>query len=139
MAANRPCLYPGCSGTKAVRGFCEMHAHKRRAEGRWGCGDRTVTQRTAFFDKRWRALRLMHIRRHPLCKQCGQAGSDVDHIVPRQDGGSDKPENLQTLCKSCHSIKTLHERNDRNKQDRLRVNCHNDSVHNLSKCVERKI
>jgi phage terminase large subunit-like protein len=31
----------------------------------------------------------------------------VDHIVERRDGGTDDESNLQTLCSSCHSRKTL--------------------------------
>jgi 5-methylcytosine-specific restriction endonuclease McrA len=28
----------------------------------------------------------------------------VHHIVPRNQGGSNKPENLSTLCSSCHRL-----------------------------------
>jgi 5-methylcytosine-specific restriction endonuclease McrA len=32
--------------------------------------------------------------------------SDVDHIVPREEGGADDLANLQSLCHSHHSAKT---------------------------------
>lgn len=35
--------------------------------------------------------------------------TDVDHIVPREQGGSDQWSNLQALCHSCHSKKTATE------------------------------
>jgi len=47
----------------------------------------------------------------PLCRHCKREGRitaavDVDHIVARRDGGSDDHDNLQSLCKRHHSIKT---------------------------------
>jgi hypothetical protein len=37
-----------------------------------------------------------------LCQECGQLGTDIDHI----DGNSNELENLQLLCKPCHNKKT---------------------------------
>lgn len=64
------------------------------------------------YDRRWRRLRLMYLREHPLCVECLAAGrtvaaTDVDHIVAKRDGGSDDYTNLQALCHSCHSKKTM--------------------------------
>lgn len=45
-------------------------------------------------------------RDHYRCQQCGSLDDlDVHHIKARQDGGSDDPENLTTLCRQCH-VKT---------------------------------
>jgi 5-methylcytosine-specific restriction protein A len=45
------------------------------------------------------------------CQQCGRVvtgrEAHVDHIVPKSAGGSDYMKNLQTLCRSCHSRKTV--------------------------------
>lgn len=54
----------------------------------------------------WRRLRLLILAGEPLCRQCGRAATDVDHIVPRRDGGPDSAGNLQALCHRCHSSKT---------------------------------
>jgi hypothetical protein len=32
--------------------------------------------------------------------------TDVDHIIPKELGGTDAEENLQGLCHECHSFKT---------------------------------
>ncbi|WUR15699.1 HNH endonuclease signature motif containing protein [[Empedobacter] haloabium] len=48
-----------------------------------------------------------------LCRKCGALGSVVDHIVPLWKGGSDEPENKQTLCDPCHQDKTAQEANER--------------------------
>jgi hypothetical protein len=46
------------------------------------------------------------------CRDCGVTSTrvdgipfDVDHIVPKSDGGSHALSNLQTLCRSCHADK----------------------------------
>ncbi len=43
------------------------------------------------------------------CKGCGghftKPNMDVDHIIPRKDGGTDHIENLQCLCSGCNRLK----------------------------------
>lgn len=40
------------------------------------------------------------------CLACGTTRNlTIDHIVPQCKGGSDFPENLQTLCCMCNGIK----------------------------------
>jgi len=56
----------------------------------------------------------MYLAKNPLCAECEKAGrltpaTEVHHIVAIADGGSDRDENLQPLCKSCHSRKTAKE------------------------------
>jgi 5-methylcytosine-specific restriction protein A len=51
-------------------------------------------------------------RDHGLCQRCkrlgkaGVLGDVVDHIVPLHLGGSDKGQNKELLCNSCHDAKT---------------------------------
>lgn len=63
---------------------------------------------------RWRKLSAAYRRQHPLCAECERNGfvtraTEVDHIVPRAQGGKDCTDNLQSLCKSCHAKKTRSE------------------------------
>lgn len=59
---------------------------------------------------RWRLLRKLILNRDPYCKACKRAAStEVDHVVAKRNGGSDSIENLQGLCKPCHSAKTARE------------------------------
>lgn len=67
------------------------------------------------YTKQWYKLRDRFIRDNPLCIECRRAGAikaaeHVDHIIPTQ--GVDDPnhfdeDNLQSLCASCHSRKTV--------------------------------
>lgn len=68
----------------------------------------------------WRRLRLMMLARHPICADPFDVHAqqhevvpavDVDHILPRSQGGRDEESNLQGLCHACHSRKTALENN----------------------------
>ncbi len=106
---NRPpheCNKPGCHRLTTER-FCAEHSRKdrQRVDARRG----TATQRG--YGANWRRLRNWYIKTHPLCATCEAKGrlvaaTDVDHIVPRSKGGEDDEDNLQSLCRHCHSTKT---------------------------------
>ncbi len=51
----------------------------------------------------------MFLRHNPVCLKCERRAEEVDHIIPLARGGTNKWENLQSLCKSCHSKKTIRE------------------------------
>jgi 5-methylcytosine-specific restriction endonuclease McrA len=51
----------------------------------------------------------IYLRDDMLCLACGRRLNDadprdvtLDHIVPKVDGGSNKPENLYMCCRSCN-------------------------------------
>ena len=60
----------------------------------------------------WVKLRRSILERDGhLCRACLSEGrpteaTDVDHIRPKAKGGTDNPDNLQSLCGPCHRIKT---------------------------------
>lgn len=58
------------------------------------------------YGRDWKIIRDEHLRNYPWCVLCGETGTDVDHIRPRKQGGTDDPDNLQTLCHKHHSAKT---------------------------------
>ncbi|MGI9097905.1 MAG: HNH endonuclease [Solirubrobacteraceae bacterium] len=37
------------------------------------------------------------------CRFCGQAATEVDHIVPSVDGGTNHVRGLRSLCHACHA------------------------------------
>lgn len=62
--------------------------------------------------REWRQTRKAQLEREPLCRHCKAKGrvtvaTDVDHIVPLEDGGSRfDPSNVQSLCTEHHKAKT---------------------------------
>lgn len=66
----------------------------------------------------WRAKReRILIRDAFACRSCSRVVSgheaNVDHITPLEEGGADNDANLQTLCRSCHGVKTRGEQRTR--------------------------
>lgn len=60
----------------------------------------------------WTTLRKQILNRdNHTCQHCGDTGTEVDHIVNRANGGTNHPDNLQTLCPPCHQHKTRKETN----------------------------
>jgi 5-methylcytosine-specific restriction protein A len=52
---------------------------------------------------RWQTIRAAILDRDGhRCVLCGAQATQVDHIVPRADGGDESPENLRSLCRRCH-------------------------------------
>lgn len=72
---------------------------------------RRKTRQELGYGKYWQSTRKYILERDAyVCQHCGKPNSNqVDHIIPKAQGGTDAPENLQTLCISCHSKKTAHE------------------------------
>ena len=52
---------------------------------------------------------LLYVTQDGDCAVCGSRLEqfEADHVVPWSLGGSTNTENLQLLCKPCHSAKTL--------------------------------
>lgn len=63
----------------------------------------------------WRRLRDSILQRDKhLCQPCKATGrytlaTQVDHIVPQAEGGTDDRVNLQAICGPCHEAKTKEE------------------------------
>lgn len=109
-----PCGYPGCPELIRDGRFCDRHAKVVRASYDRNRGNSSKRG----YGGHWRIIRAMYLKRHPLCEDIYGvhaaahqviAASEVDHKVPKSQGGSDRDENLQALCKSCHSRKTMSE------------------------------
>jgi 5-methylcytosine-specific restriction protein A len=63
----------------------------------------------------WQRLRLVILERDQhLCQTCMAEGrvtvaTQVDHIKPKFEGGTDDESNLQAICSECHDAKSKRE------------------------------
>ena len=104
FAAQRPCNgSPTCHRPATYRGRCQEHA-RTQEKARYNADTRKWYCTTD-----WAILRQAVLADDPICVMCKIAPStDVDHKVPHRGNYIlfwDR-DNLQGLCKSCHSAKT---------------------------------
>jgi len=106
-AAKRPCAQPGCKEL-VEKGKCPAHKRQEYQQEDRFRGSR----HDRGYDAIWTKLRLTVLERdYYLCQPCARAGvhmpgSEVDHVLPKEDGGTDDEANLQTICRRCHGQKT---------------------------------
>lgn len=120
------CPRKGC--TTRSRGLCADHQkdHRKDSDSRRG------SRHQRGYGTTWDHLSAQWKADHPICgmradkklhldhSACARHGLmnagaidnplHTDHIVRREDGGSDDQSNLQTLCQRCHSTKTATEK-----------------------------
>ena len=104
-----PCKAPDCPGLTHTR-YCQTHVDLEQAEAK-DYRSRRDPKINARYDHAWRKIRNRFIAAHPLCVHCQDHGrvtpaTEVDHIIPLKHGGTHAENNLQALCKPCHSAKT---------------------------------
>ena len=100
---KRPCQFAGCPRLTHGR-YCQDH--QRQVGGAYDQARGSAAKRG--YGRTWRKLRLLVLHRDPICSvdDCDQPSEDVDHIIPRDQGGDDRMSNLQGLCHAHHSAKT---------------------------------
>jgi 5-methylcytosine-specific restriction protein A len=108
-AAKRPCSYPGCPAL-VDSGRCTAHTKQQWRQQDARRGNRI--QRG--YDATWYRLRAMVLAEEPLCQDCTEQGrttpaNEVHHMVTIRQRPDLRLErsNLRSLCKPCHSKRTL--------------------------------
>ena len=110
----KPCAHPGCPNLTHGR-YCEKH--QRQADREYDKYQRGGESYLEYHNGTWAKLRRLQLQRQPLCELCLRErrytkATLVHHILPLKEGGTSAPDNLMSLCGSCHS--RLHaERGDR--------------------------
>lgn len=80
--------------------------------------DRRLSRHERGYGTAWDKLRLTILKRDNYlcqCKYCKAEGRvsvahHVDHVIPKEQGGTDDPSNLQAINKDCHERKTQEEK-----------------------------
>lgn len=109
VSAKKACNYPGCKAIVKDR-YCDNH---KRQHERDRC-ERAGTSSQRGYNYKWRLARKAYLMRNALCVYCLSEGNttaatEVDHIIPHKGDLAlfwDQ-SNWQSLCKSCHSRKTV--------------------------------
>jgi 5-methylcytosine-specific restriction protein A len=114
---KHPCAHVGC-GSLVSRGVSRCPAH---ANDSAPSDIRREKSQALYNTRRWRTIRVNHLRANPLCVSCLREGRTVpgrvaDHVVPHNGDVSlfYDESNLQTLCDfttkyNCHGKKTAKE------------------------------
>jgi 5-methylcytosine-specific restriction enzyme A len=107
LSPARPC--PKCRRNLTRERYCDGC----RRDVRRDVDSRRGSAASRGYGRKWQAYRLRFLAKHPLCIECGKAGSIepatvVDHIIPHK--GDRRlfwdPTNHQPLCKRHHDQKT---------------------------------
>ena len=108
--AKRPCRFKNCPAlTDSPSGYCEQH--EKLISSNYNRFGRTADAKKRY-GYQWRKIRAAFLSRNPLCEMCKRQGiftaaTEVHHIKPLADGGTNDFDNLMPLCKSCHSSITM--------------------------------
>lgn len=113
---GKACRQSGCKQIvrdNKYQGYCEKHKDKAG----WFRNERVKGNRhKRGYDSQWSKIRKLVLERDKgLCVPCYKNGrttgaTQVDHIKPKEHGGTDDLSNLQSICAACHRSKTAIER-----------------------------
>lgn len=115
---TKVCAKAGC-GRAAVPGkdFCQNHIHlqtekdKRKIFTKRG---KSKQWHGLYESAEWRKVRAAFLNKYPICFICGRPATIADHIIPHRGDLTlfYSADNLQPMCQSCHSRKTMKENNN---------------------------
>lgn len=112
LAAPKPCCASGCN-VLVYDGSSRCMSHKRR-EATFSDAKRG-TRHQRGYGSAWDVQRKQVMQRdYGICQPCKadgllHPGIEVDHVVPKFEGGTDDESNLQTICRARHRLKTQQE------------------------------
>ncbi|MEK6291065.1 MAG: HNH endonuclease signature motif containing protein [Paraburkholderia tropica] len=112
----RPCKHRGCRALVAGgKTYCDAHASE---EVKWKPDAERGNRHARGYGSHWQKLRAMVLARDCYvcrCAECRRLGrvreaTEVDHVRPKSQGGTDDPGNLSAINHDCHKAKTARER-----------------------------
>ena len=102
---KKPCRFPGCNKLTDTR-YCTEHARLMYQKYNREQRDPAINER--YNNDEWRAIRETYLVSFPFCEMCKKHGrlvraSEVHHIKPLAEGGTNISSNLISLCHRCHA------------------------------------
>lgn len=116
------CSHASCRVRIQEQGYCDKHKQDEANRfQQYKQNDREgMNWHNLYNNNRWRNARSIFLRNNPLCVMCGQPATVVDHSIPHR--GNEEifwdQSQLQSLCSSCHGIKTCQEDLERRRDRR---------------------
>lgn len=109
-----PCRHRGCGALVRAPGYCDKHADE--AIG-WKRDHLRGSRAERGYGAAWDRLRLLVLKRDRYLCQCSDCvntsrvlpATEVDHRIPKSEGGTDAPGNLCAINTECHKRKTAKE------------------------------
>lgn len=108
------CKATGCCRTvdaDSGNRYCEIHQGLARAElerkGHHGYGRHGLWD-DLYQSPKWRQMRSLQLKEHPVCELCGEKATEVHHMTPHNGDLTlfYDSTNLQSLCHECHFRQT---------------------------------
>lgn len=115
-AAPKVCSKAGC-GAVVHDGGTRCAAHPKQHN--WEPDSVRGNRHERGYGKEWEEIRAIVLSRdNYLCVPCRtkhiiSKAVQVDHKIPKDQGGTDSVNNLQSICDRCHKIKTARERHNK--------------------------
>jgi 5-methylcytosine-specific restriction protein A len=115
------CLTLGCREERSkFNAYCMSHGGRDTYDHkRYNSSEKRKAGLDKYTSSQWRKLRQIQLSKHPLCAACLSEGRitsalHIDHLFPWSQLGEDAfyINVFQSLCHSCHSIKTTLEQRD---------------------------
>lgn len=107
----KPCIIPGCGQYADGSRHCAQH--------RQAFDKQRGTRQARGYDNRWLKVRMLKLRRNPLCEDCYERGRhvparQVHHMKPieRYPELRLNLDNLKSLCIRCHAKRTAKRRSE---------------------------
>ncbi|MFY2857479.1 HNH endonuclease [Achromobacter xylosoxidans] len=107
-----PCRHRGCAALVRTPGYCNKHAGE--AVG-WKPDRERGNRHQRGYGTAWDKLRGLVLKRDRYlcrCDECQRTGrvlpaTEVDHRIPKADGGTDDPQNLCAINVDCRTACTV--------------------------------
>ena len=113
------CKKAGCGRTaEPGKDYCKQHLTLQGQRKIFNKRGKSGQYHSMYESQEWRKRRAQFLKKYPRCFVCGAPATIADHIIPHRGDLTlfYDDNNLQPMCQSCHSRKTMKENNNFHKE-----------------------